>query len=296
MCLAITRSSVPSVSGFVSRSRSRPRRSWRGASPSPNGGASREGSGTGETIENAQGRPERSAAAAAPQAPSSTKRTSGRSASIACSRSRELEGSALAELAETLAQRAEARSRPPVVGLEPLDLGPERMHIETERAQALDIVDSAAHRHVMTSIRQLEQRRDQRIQPAGHRIDIRQDDSHRQPSPTPLRGRAHALTRGRAARSALEQLEDPLRVRPDRADVPEHPLAAARSRASARSSSRSRSRRSRARHAGHTAHAPSAAAPTSNEPFHLTPPSIASGATSPTARTRPAETRLDSNS
>ena len=63
-----------------------------GRKPSPNGGASCDGSGTGETIENAHGSPDASAAAAAPQAPSSTNKTSGCSFSIACSRSRSWKG------------------------------------------------------------------------------------------------------------------------------------------------------------------------------------------------------------
>ena len=43
-----------------------------------------------------------------------------------------LEARPLAELAETRAERAKARPRPPVVGLEPLDLAPEGARVEAE--------------------------------------------------------------------------------------------------------------------------------------------------------------------
>ena len=134
-----------------------------------------------------------------------------------------LEARPLAELAQTRAERTETRPRPPVVGFEPLDLPSQRLRLQADRAETLDVVHPAAHRDAVTALRQLEQRRDQRIQPTRHRIHIRQDNGHRQPSlRTPLRGRAHALTGRRALR--FDELEDPLRVLPDRCDVPEHPL------------------------------------------------------------------------
>ena len=86
-CRATMRSSEPSVSARAIRSRRWPTLSWRGRRPRPNGGASREVIGTAETRETAQGRPERSAAAAAPQEPSSMKSASGCSASIVAARS-----------------------------------------------------------------------------------------------------------------------------------------------------------------------------------------------------------------
>ena len=86
------RSSARRASCRTSRSRTRPTRSSRGLRPSPKGGASRDWRGTGETIVKAQGSPERSAAAAAPHAPSSISRASGCSASIARSRSATWDG------------------------------------------------------------------------------------------------------------------------------------------------------------------------------------------------------------
>jgi hypothetical protein len=63
------RSSAPSANLRARRSRMRPIRSCRGASPSPKGGASSEVRGTGETIVKAHGRPDCSAVAAAPRRP-----------------------------------------------------------------------------------------------------------------------------------------------------------------------------------------------------------------------------------
>jgi hypothetical protein len=63
-----------------------PTRSWRGRSPSPKGGASREVSGTAETTENAHGSPDASTTATAPHDPSSMNSTSGCSASMTAPR------------------------------------------------------------------------------------------------------------------------------------------------------------------------------------------------------------------
>ena len=169
-------------------------RSRRGRRPSPNGGASRDGSGTGETIEKAQGSPERSAAAAAPQAPSSTNRTSGCSTSTACWRSSSWKRARSPnwprpELSapKRVRARQSSDSKRSISGLSACALEP-------EGTEPFDVVDPAPDRDAVAAIRQLEQRLDQRVQPARHRVDVREDDRHRSAfaSGASLRRRAHA--------------------------------------------------------------------------------------------------------
>jgi hypothetical protein len=91
----------------------------------------------------------------------------------------DLEAGALAELAQPGPERPEASPGTPVLGLEALDLGRERLGGETGRAHALQLVQAAAQRYTVATAEQLEQRRHQRVQAAGHGVHIGEHGGHR---------------------------------------------------------------------------------------------------------------------
>jgi hypothetical protein len=58
------------------------------------------------------------------------------------------------------------------------NLGPERARLKPERAQPLDVVDPAAHGHAVAAARELQQCRDERIQPPWYRVDVGEEGGH----------------------------------------------------------------------------------------------------------------------
>ena len=134
------------------RSRTRPMRSWRGRSPRPNGGASCEVSGKGGDERDAHGSPERSASAAAPQAPSSMNSASGCSRSMVCGEVGGLGAGAFAELAQAGHQGSEAGAGLPVVWFEAFDGLRERLGVQARRTEALDVVDAGLEHDVVAAV------------------------------------------------------------------------------------------------------------------------------------------------
>jgi diketogulonate reductase-like aldo/keto reductase len=109
--------------------------------------------------------------------------------------------------------RAEACPCLPVVRLEALGLLSQGVGVEAERAQPLNVVESPGNRDAMAAPRELEQRRDQRVQAAGGQRGS-------MPKQTTTRG---------TARTALEELTDSGRLPALAGDV-EHELETARRR------------------------------------------------------------------
>ena len=139
------------MSGFTSRSRSRPRRSWRGAEAETE--RRRVARGQRHRRDDRERPGETGALGRGRRAPGALvdEQDVGLLVLDRLLEVSQLEARPLAELAETRAERAEPRPRPPVVRLEPLDLTPQGLRVEPDRAQPLDIVDPTAHRDAMAA-------------------------------------------------------------------------------------------------------------------------------------------------
>ena len=209
MCLAITRSSVPSVSGFASRSRSAAE------------AVVARGQAESERRRVARGQRHRRDDRERPRKPGALGR--GRRAPGALVDEQdvgllgldrllqvaELERGPLTELAEPRAERAEPRPCPPVVGLEPLDLTRQGVRVEPERAQPLDVVDPAAHRDVDGRVA--------RARAASRPAGTAGREPHRRtrgrpPSPTPFRAATRPCARPRPA-AGVRSLSSSSRIR-----------------------------------------------------------------------------------
>ena len=86
---------------------------------------------------------------------------------------------AFAELAQAGHERAEAGAGLPVVGLEALDRRRERLGVQADRAQPLDVVDAGLDGDVVAAAGELEQRRDERVQAARDGVDVGEEPRHR---------------------------------------------------------------------------------------------------------------------
>jgi hypothetical protein len=127
--------------------------------------------GTGDGTENAHGRPECSAAAAAPQEVSSRMTTSGWCASMAAPRSATWGRARRPELVEGAQECAEPGACLPVRRVEGGELRGEDLGLDADRAEQVDLVLARPDDDPVPAALELLQRRDQRVEPARDGFD-----------------------------------------------------------------------------------------------------------------------------